>query len=1183
LSGLVQADLGRMPWRARIRSATGEILGVGVLLGTDRVLTCATPLGGASAGLLVDFVGLPDAPPVPARIAHEPDQGDVALLVLDQSQPAGLGAMLHRNPLHGGRSVHVYGFPGLAEVGVWIPATLGGYGGAAGEWIQLMMDTPVAEGFSGAPVVDDQTGRLIGLVVASPGWMLQTEFIVGRLPQVAEWVRSDAPVVEQLDRLAVKAGSRPSDRSDPLRVSLPKGELRDPIDELLAEPVVPEERRYCARCGMAVGRSAPGRPGRIKGFCPRCASPFDFTPGLQPGDLVDGRYEVLGCLARGGFSWIYLARDRAFSDVYVVLKGLINAAPLGGAESGMLPQLEHPNLVRTLGFADRRDPVTGERTRYLVMEYVAGPSLREIMHRARRLSAEQVAAYGREILSAIEYLHGNGLLYCDMKPGNVIQTGDRVKLIDLGAVRPIGDQHSLIVGTAGYQVGPDEIDQHGMTVRSDIHTVGRTLRDLLEVGHSRVPGLGERSLDRVIARAVAPYDDRFATAAEMSEQLLGVLRELLSLRDGIERPTESSVFAHPTALLDSGLGEVPPASLAECPPSAVAAAALPLLRPDLADLRLAEDWATGLRQLAGGTVDEAPFIRCFDTVPGELAPKLALGYCAEFVGDWGKAEKYYGAVWARDRQQVSAAFGIARVRLSHGDRVGAAQVLDSVPYTSRYYTQARIAAIRVLSARTISMAEPEQLVVAFRRIQDLSGDVGVVDRLTASVLEAMLDILAIGPSARLTDAVGTEAQLRGQLVSCLRRLADSAPPGERKALLARAKHFRRRNWFHQQASAAFEVDVRHNKYLPLGRGWMTVTVRILAQRAAKDVELVVTVAPDQKLSRVIQLAAPVKAERVGGDHVVRTGHWRRHEWREYLLAFDSDQLAEPADRDLPLAAVKVTARRGRTRSTEAQVPIMVHWTDKAELHSPRRTQTVVATRQQELTDVLDAAVAAYDDNDPDLVQTKLSTAVTMAHDLGDEEILRLLQRVVDIVDAETGLVRLREPSPDPEPDLYSTPLVPRVGEYALVSSARTSRASRPTLVRRNRPGGAPAGPLALPRATRRRLPEPAPALQAQVRCESDDPIAPGRSARVSFAVLTAQSLAPLAEPVRLRVLLDALPAAVTPVSRVTVLTIDRRTPRVEFDVVPERNGLLPLVFRVYRDADSQLLLEVRAELPVVPT
>ena len=107
-------------------------------------------------------------------------------------------------------------------------------------------------------------------------------------------------------------------------VEIPPVPYRDPASAVLADPQVPENRRFCANCEQPVGRGRDGRPGMAEGFCRNCGTRYSFSPKLERGDVVAGQYEVLGCLAFGGLGWIYLARDRNVSDRWVVLKGLLN-------------------------------------------------------------------------------------------------------------------------------------------------------------------------------------------------------------------------------------------------------------------------------------------------------------------------------------------------------------------------------------------------------------------------------------------------------------------------------------------------------------------------------------------------------------------------------------------------------------------------------------------------------------------------------------------------------------------------------------------------------------------------------------------------------------------------------------------------------------------------------------------
>src|SRR5690242_5397577 len=166
-------------------------------------------------------------------------------------------------------------------------------------------------------------------------------------------------------------------------VEIPPVPYRDPASAVLADPRVPENKRYCSNCEQPVGRGRDGRAGLTEGFCRNCGTRFSFSPKLEPGDLVAGQYEVLGCLAFGGLGWIYLARDHNVSDRWVVLKGLLNtgdadAMAAAVAERQFLAQVEHPNIVRIYNFVQHADRRTGESAGYIVMEYVGGKSLKQI-------------------------------------------------------------------------------------------------------------------------------------------------------------------------------------------------------------------------------------------------------------------------------------------------------------------------------------------------------------------------------------------------------------------------------------------------------------------------------------------------------------------------------------------------------------------------------------------------------------------------------------------------------------------------------------------------------------------------------------------------------------------------------------------------------------------------------------
>ncbi|WP_434086122.1 tetratricopeptide repeat protein [Nocardia sputorum] len=358
------------------------------------------------------------------------------------------------------------------------------------------------------------------------------------------------------------ARSRPSGRRlGGGLVSMPKVSPLDPRTAVMQNPEVPEHKRFCWKCQQPVGRTTAAGPGAVEGECGRCASPFNFRPLLQPGEMVADQYEVQGCLAHGGLGWIYLAVDRNVSDRWVVLKGLQNpldfeAHVVALAERQFLSEVAYPGIVKIHNFVKHRsgrDVADG----YIVMEYVGGRSLKRMLdlRAPERIPVSEAIAFMMEILPALDYLHSFGLAYNDLKPDNIMVSEDEVKLIDLGAVAAM-ESYGSIYGTPGYQA--PEITETGPTVASDIYTVGRTLAALVldmpknADGH-QLPGIPSPddepllrdypALYRLLCRATDPDPKRrFPTAYAMYGQLAGVLRMVLAYDTGKEHPQASLEF-----------------------------------------------------------------------------------------------------------------------------------------------------------------------------------------------------------------------------------------------------------------------------------------------------------------------------------------------------------------------------------------------------------------------------------------------------------------------------------------------------------------------------------------------------------------------------------------------------------------------------------------------------------------
>jgi len=434
-----------------------------------------------------------------------------------------------------------------------------------------------------------------------------------------------------------------------------------------------------------------------------------------------------------------------------------------------------------------------------------------------------------------------------------------LKLIDMGGVRRIEDEDSPIYGTVGYQA--PEIAGDGPSPSSDLYTVGRALAVLTfeftgytsTYEHSlpdpaTVPLLArQESFYRLLRRATNPDPGRrFTSAGDMAEQLTGILREVLAVGDGNPRPAFSSQFSPELQAVGAEAGAMEGgewATAADAPPTAEITAGLPVPQVDIADaaagylatlstldsvqltatlsaaargesgtppavaesaetrLALATTWYQGLHELAGGqpVAARAAFDAVYDTLPGELAPKLALGFAAEAAGDAAAAARYFERVWTVDRSYVSAAFGLARARLAVDDRAGAVAALAAVPQTSSHHVAAQITAVRIHLTRVDqSGVSADDLREAAGRLGRLTLDAARQQHLTAEILRAALDAVTAGQAVgdgRLLGREPAEYPLRSGLEQSYRALARLAPDQARRIeLVDRANEVRPRTW-----------------------------------------------------------------------------------------------------------------------------------------------------------------------------------------------------------------------------------------------------------------------------------------------------------------------------------------------------------------------------------------------------
>ncbi|WP_448060263.1 Stk1 family PASTA domain-containing Ser/Thr kinase [Cellulomonas hominis] len=260
------------------------------------------------------------------------------------------------------------------------------------------------------------------------------------------------------------------------------------------------------------------------------------------GRLVDGRYEVVSRIARGGMATVYLAIDRRL-DREVALKVMHAHLAEGTAgadfvarfrrEARSAARLTHPGLV---GVYDQG--VDGD-TSYLTMEYVDGSNLRRYLGEQGALTVGDTLRIGEQILDALAAAHRVGLVHRDIKPENVLMSvDDRVKLADFGLARAVTEVTSTttgtVLGTVAY-LAPELVARGLSDARTDVYAAGILLYEMLTGSQ---PFTGETAIQvafqHVNTDIPAPSDAVDWLPAEVDE-LVGAL----AARDPDDRPADA--------------------------------------------------------------------------------------------------------------------------------------------------------------------------------------------------------------------------------------------------------------------------------------------------------------------------------------------------------------------------------------------------------------------------------------------------------------------------------------------------------------------------------------------------------------------------------------------------------------------------------------------------------------------
>jgi eukaryotic-like serine/threonine-protein kinase len=275
-----------------------------------------------------------------------------------------------------------------------------------------------------------------------------------------------------------------------------------------------------------------------------------MTP-IEPGVLVGGRYELGRQLGSGGMARVFLAHDRLL-DRDVAVKVL--SEPYAGdpafverfrREASAAAGLNHPNIVAVY---DRGE---ADGSYYIVMEYLSGPTLKDIIRRRGPLPPAEAVDVALGILAALAAAHKRGVIHRDVKPQNVMASEDgRIKVADFGIARAGEDsgmtEAGSIIGTAQY-LSPEQARGDEVTAASDCYSVGIVLYELLT---GRVPFDGDRSMAVAMKQIAEPPQPPHELRPDLPPDLEAVVLKALRKRPS-ERYRTAEEFSGDLRMMDA--------------------------------------------------------------------------------------------------------------------------------------------------------------------------------------------------------------------------------------------------------------------------------------------------------------------------------------------------------------------------------------------------------------------------------------------------------------------------------------------------------------------------------------------------------------------------------------------------------------------------------------------------------
>jgi serine/threonine-protein kinase len=259
------------------------------------------------------------------------------------------------------------------------------------------------------------------------------------------------------------------------------------------------------------------------------------------GTVLDGRYRVESRIARGGMAKVYLAEDTRL-ERQVAIKVMHDHLTDDGdyaakfiREARHTARLAHPNIMSVF------DQGHVDDTLYLVMEYLPGMTLRDLLNDYGTLTVEQSLDIAQAVLQALSVAHREGILHRDVKPENVILVNDgRIKIGDFGLARPVNnatDTGKSLLGTVAY-IAPELLTRSQADNRSDLYSVGIMLFEMLT---GKQPFTGDSPMQIAVQHAQQPMPYVTETNPAVSRAVDDVI-QWATQKDPSDRPKDARVM-----------------------------------------------------------------------------------------------------------------------------------------------------------------------------------------------------------------------------------------------------------------------------------------------------------------------------------------------------------------------------------------------------------------------------------------------------------------------------------------------------------------------------------------------------------------------------------------------------------------------------------------------------------------